>query len=258
MLGSALPRATADTLLLSSCSCQLTPSVAAPAGASSPLLLLLLLLQVPADQVATTPVQLYATAGLRALPNDTSARLLAAVAGTLASSGFRWGQGWGEGGGGVVEAAAGDALQRSCRRAQQRTAVCHTGIGAVSACRCLHVGDVLVQLCHLPPPPSCRFQPGWARIASGREEGLWGWLGVNYARGALGGAVRGGGATGGGRGRSSRRRKKVLDGLLAVCAGMVSKHLLCMRHTCQCSTCRCCSHRPTACGSHDHAPQQAI
>jgi uncharacterized membrane protein YgcG len=100
VLGSALPRATADTLLLSSCSCQLTPSVAAPAGASSPLLLLLLLLQVPADQVATTPVQLYATAGLRALPNDTSARLLAAVAGTLASSGFRWGQGWGEGGGG--------------------------------------------------------------------------------------------------------------------------------------------------------------
>jgi hypothetical protein len=176
VLGSALPRATADTLLLSSCSCQLTPSVAAPAGASSPLLLLLLLLQVPADQVATTPVQLYATAGLRALPNDTSARLLAAVAGTLASSGFRWGQGWGEGGGVLWRQRQGMHYRGA---AGGRSSVQLSATQALAQCQlagaCMLVTCWCNSVTSPPPPPAGSSLGGRASRQGGRRGCGAGW-----------------------------------------------------------------------------------
>jgi hypothetical protein len=43
------------------------------------MLLLLLLLQVPADQVASTPVQLMATAGLRMLSNGSAEAIMTEV-----------------------------------------------------------------------------------------------------------------------------------------------------------------------------------
>jgi hypothetical protein len=43
------------------------------------LLVLLLLLQVPADQVASTPIQLMATAGLRMLSNGSAEAIMTEV-----------------------------------------------------------------------------------------------------------------------------------------------------------------------------------
>ena len=65
------------------------------------------------------------TASLRSMPNDTSDKVLAAVRGVLAESGFK-------------------------------------------------------------------FQEEWVRVLGGTEEGLWGWVAINYATGALQGVRKGG------------------------------------------------------------------
>ncbi|KAF6260856.1 nucleoside phosphatase family-domain-containing protein [Scenedesmus sp. NREL 46B-D3] len=75
--------------------------------------------KVPADQVASTPVQLMATAGLRMLSNGSADAIMTEVRSLLSGSGF--------------ESAGADG----------------------------------------------------ARVLTGKEEGLWGWLAVNYATGAL-------------------------------------------------------------------------
>lgn len=105
-------------------------------------------LQVPEQQWERTPLQLFATSGLRMLADDAAARLVQECRRSLGGSGFL-------------------------------------------------------------------FRDDWARIISGQEEGLFGWVAINYATGALqvgglggwagGEGIRGCGRREGGGGAASGR-----------------------------------------------------